>query len=75
MEKLQSVSLDNVETSYRNSNYKSLKIKATDAPVHVDNIQVIYQTDESENIPIRFDYKPGTESRAIDLKGKLLFEP
>lgn len=55
------------------TNYKSLQIRATDAPVHVDNIQIIYQTDESENIPIRFDFKPGTESRAIDLKGNKKF--
>jgi hypothetical protein len=49
--------------------FKSLRIKATDAPVHIENMQVVYENGEPEDIPIRFDFKQGAESRAIDLKG------
>ena len=49
--------------------FKALRIKATDAPVHIENMQVVYENGEPEDIAIRFDFKQGTESRAIDLKG------
>jgi hypothetical protein len=32
-------------------------------------MQVIYENGEPEDIPVRNDFKQGTESRAIDLKG------
>ncbi len=49
--------------------FKALRIKATDAPVHIENMQVVYENGEPEDIAIRFDFKQGTESRQIDLKG------
>ena len=49
--------------------FKALQIKAVDAPVHIENMQVVYENGEPEDIPIRYDFKKGTESRAIDLKG------
>ena len=48
---------------------KALQIKAVDAPVHIENMEVVYENGEPEDIPIRYDFKQGTESRAIDLKG------
>ena len=48
-------------------NYKALRIK-TDAPVHVDNIVVVYDTGEPANVPIRYDFKAGIESRSINLQ-------
>lgn len=50
-------------------NYKSLRIKTIDAPVHIDNLIVDYEEGGTENIPIRFDFKAGVESRAINLEG------
>lgn len=52
-----------------NDHFKSIILKATDAPVHVDNVMVIYGEGDPENIPVRFDFKAGTESAAMDLKG------
>ena len=49
-------------------NYKSVRIKTIDAPVHIDNLIVDYEEGGSENIPIRFDFKAGVESRAINLE-------
>src|SRR5215472_7673477 len=48
-------------------NYKALRIK-TDAPVHIDNLTVVYQDGAPATIPIRFDFKAGVESRAINLE-------
>jgi len=52
-----------------NDHFKSLLIKAVDAPVHIENLKVVYQDGEPENIPVRYDFKAGSESRAIDLLG------
>lgn len=49
--------------------FKSLRIKTTDAPVHIETMVVVYQDGEPENIPVRYDFKQGTESRNINLKG------
>ena len=43
--------------------FKSLKIKAVDAPVHIETMVVVYQDGEPENIRVRYDFKEGTESR------------
>ncbi len=48
-------------------NYKALRIK-TDSPVHVDNIVVVYDSGEPENVPVRYDFKAGVESRDINLQ-------
>ncbi len=55
------VSITNVDT------YKALRIK-TDAPVHVDNIVVVYDSGEPVNVPVRYDFKAGIESRDINLQ-------
>src|ERR1700759_432066 len=47
--------------------YKALRVK-TDAPVHIDNLIVVYQDGAPANIPIRFDFKAGVESRSIELE-------
>ena len=49
--------------------FKALQIKATDAPVHIEDMQIVYENGEPEDIAIRYDFKKGTVSRAIDLKG------
>ena len=50
--------------------YKALKIKAVDAGVHIESIQVVYANGTPDDIPIRYDFKRGEESRQIDLAGK-----
>jgi hypothetical protein len=48
-------------------NFKALRIK-TDAPVHVDNIVVVYDSGDPLNVPVRYDFKAGIESRSINLQ-------
>ncbi|MBV9961862.1 MAG: hypothetical protein JO072_06400 [Parafilimonas sp.] len=52
-----------------NDHFKSIILKAVDAPVHIENLEVVYGDGEPEEIPVRFDFKAGSESRNIDLKG------
>ncbi len=51
-----------------NTAYKALRIK-TDAPVHIESLSVVYQDGTPEAIPVRYDFKPGVESRDINLQG------
>jgi len=52
-----------------NDHFKSLRLKAVDAPVHIENLEVVYGDGDPEEIPVRYDFKAGSESRNIDLKG------
>jgi len=49
--------------------FKSIKFKVTDAPINIENVEVLYEDGESENINIRNELKAGAETRVIDLKG------
>ena len=49
--------------------FRSLKIIATDAPVHIEDMTVVYQGGSPEDIPLRYDFAKGGESRNINLKG------
>lgn len=48
--------------------FRKILVKVTDAPVHMEDLQVIYDNGYKEDIPIRNDFRPGSDSRAIDLK-------
>ena len=48
--------------------YKALRL-TTDAPVHIESLTVVYQNGAPENIPVRYDFKPGIQSRDINLQG------
>ena len=50
--------------------FKALRIKAVDAAVHIESMQVVYANGEPDDIPVRYDFKRGEESRQIDLKGQ-----
>ena len=50
--------------------FKSIKIKVTDAPIHIANLEVYYESGDNESIMLKSDFKAGGESRVIDLKGK-----
>src|SRR5204863_5805506 len=49
--------------------FKSIKIKVTDAPIHIADLEVYYESGDNESIPLKSDFKAGGESRVIDLKG------
>ena len=50
-------------------NFKALQIKTVDAPVHIDNLVVVYESGDPENIAVRYDFKANSASRAINLSG------
>ena len=49
--------------------FKSIKIKVTDAPIHISNLEVYYESGDKEDIILKSDFKAGGESRVVDLKG------
>jgi hypothetical protein len=48
--------------------FKSIQLKVTDAPVHVEDMQVFYDGGGKEDIALRADFSAGSESRVIELK-------
>jgi hypothetical protein len=50
--------------------FKALKIKVKDAPVHIENMQVQFEGGVTEDIALASELKTGGESREIDLKNK-----
>jgi len=48
--------------------FKSLRFKVTDAPVRIDDVQIFYEGGGKENISVKADLNPGTESEVINLK-------
>ena len=48
--------------------FKSIQVKVVDAPVHIDDMQVYYEGGSKEDVSLSSDFKPGSESRVIDLK-------
>jgi len=49
--------------------YRSIKLKAVDAPVKIVNMNVIWFDGKVDRLNVKFDLPAGTESRVIDLKG------
>src|SRR6218665_2298407 len=49
--------------------FKSIKLKVTDAPINIQNVQVVYETGDPEDVSVRSELKAGAETRVIDLKG------
>ena len=51
------------------SEYRSIKVKAIDAPVQIVNMNVIWFDGKVDHLNVKFDLAAGAESRVIDLKG------
>jgi hypothetical protein len=49
--------------------FRSLRIKVTDAPIHIASMVVYYESGDTEEIGLKSDLQAGGESRVIDLKG------
>jgi len=49
--------------------FKSIKLKVTDAPINIENVQVFYESGDPEDVSVRSELKAGAETRVIDLKG------
>jgi hypothetical protein len=51
------------------SEYRSIKLKAVDAPVKIVNMNVIWFDGKVDHLNVKFDLPAGGESKVIDLKG------
>lgn len=49
--------------------FKAIKLKATDASVNIEKLQIFYESGAVQESPVRNELKPGDETRTIDLKG------
>jgi flagellar biosynthesis GTPase FlhF len=52
--------------------FKSIRLKVTDAPIHIDRVQVFYENGEMEEVKVDNNLKAGGQTRVIDLKGSNL---
>ncbi len=53
-----------------NDRFKAIKLKVTDASIHLMDLEVYYENGTKEDIQVRSELKAGSETRDIDLKGK-----
>ena len=49
--------------------FKAIRLKVTDAPIRVEDLEVYYENDSKEDVQLRSVFKQGSQSRVIDLKG------
>jgi len=50
-------------------NFRRIKFKVTDAPIHITRLVVTYDNGEPDRLDVRERIEKGGESRAIDLHG------
>lgn len=48
--------------------FSAIKLKVTDAPLHIERLQVFYESGDMEEINVRSNIKPDGETRVIKLK-------
>jgi len=47
--------------------FKSIRLKVTDAPIHISSMVIYYETGDPQDVKLASDFKAGGESRVIDL--------
>ena len=47
--------------------FRTLKLKVTDAPVHIGNMEIVFENEEMQTVELDVDLKRGEESRVIGL--------
>jgi hypothetical protein len=50
--------------------FKSIKLKVTDAPINIELLNVYYESGDVEEIPVKSELKAGAETRAMAVKQK-----
>lgn len=48
--------------------FKSIQLKVTDAPLHIEDLQVYYEGGGKENVSVNQDFSAGSESKPFNLK-------
>lgn len=61
---------DVIEVGKHEGSFSKLKIKVRGGDVNMRKMMVTYGNGNTENIPLKFHFKKGAESRVIDLKGE-----
>ncbi len=49
--------------------FQAIRVKVTDAPIHLQDLQAVYENDTHDDFQVRADFQKGGESRVIDLNG------
>lgn len=52
-----------------NDLYRQLKIRVTDAPLHIIDMDIYFENGEKMNVALRNKFRQGQESRVIDFPG------
>lgn len=52
-----------------NDTYRQIKIKVTNAPLHIIDMDVYFDNGEKMNVALKNKFRQGDESRVIDLPG------
>lgn len=52
-----------------NDAYRQLKIRVTDGPVRIDDLDIYFENGEKMNVVLKHAFRAGQESRVIDLPG------
>jgi hypothetical protein len=63
------VEKDVLRVGRNDGGFTKLKIKITGGTVKVERMVVTYGNGTKDEIPLRYVFKPGSESRVIDLRG------
>jgi hypothetical protein len=50
--------------------FSALKLKVTDAPIHIERMQVFFEDGEVQDVDVKDDLQAGSETRVIDLSAK-----
>jgi hypothetical protein len=48
--------------------FKAIQLKVTDAPIHISNLEVYYESGEKEDVEVTSDLNKGTETKIFNLK-------
>jgi hypothetical protein len=49
--------------------YRQVKLKITDGPLHITDVDIYFENGEKMNVALRNNFRAGQESRVIDLPG------
>jgi len=64
---------DIIEVGKREGAYKAIRLKVTGNDANIEDLRVIYANGQPDRIALRSEFREGTESQMIDLKGQNRF--
>ncbi|MBY0477464.1 MAG: hypothetical protein K2Q24_07440 [Chitinophagaceae bacterium] len=53
----------------RNDLYRQVKLKVTDGPLRIEDVDIYFENGEKMNVILKNNFRAGQESRVIDLPG------